>query len=366
MIALLMLTAACEGLGLGLLAAVAIRMARPMNPLQSVVDVRAWVALCVAMTSVAGVLLVHSPGLVVELIVLCLVVLVYVVLGLLIGDSVLDSGGPSRPTSHSLAEPREIADLGRRLADTSGQIAELTRELAVTSAALAESRRREQIADIARRQLVTWFSRGLHSPMNRMMGTLESEVDTADSDHAPGMLRLRSEARRLADTVGDLVHLSKVQDGSLSPAPASVSLDDLVSDAVAELGEVAAEADVRLFAGDIEPVVIAVDHREMARAVRELLTNAIRSCGPGATVSVDTRSSISDAVVSITDECGGIAERDLDSVFEAGWRGADAEDRGGLGLAIVHGIVRAHRGHVLVRNVPGGCCFEIRLPLTAT
>ncbi|MZD09983.1 two-component sensor histidine kinase, partial [Streptomyces sp. SID5785] len=34
----------------------------------------------------------------------------------------------------------------------------------------------------------------------------------------------------------------------------------------------------------------------------------------------------------------------------------------GLGLAIVRGIVEAHRGRATVRNIPGGCCFEVTLP----
>jgi signal transduction histidine kinase len=33
------------------------------------------------------------------------------------------------------------------------------------------------------------------------------------------------------------------------------------------------------------------------------------------------------------------------------------------GLAIVRGIVEAHHGRAAVRNVPGGCSFEVRLPV---
>ncbi|MGW1680144.1 ATP-binding protein [Saccharopolyspora sp. NPDC002376] len=56
--------------------------------------------------------------------------------------------------------------------------------------------------------------------------------------------------------------------------------------------------------------------------------------------------------MSVADECGGIPERDLGSVFEAG-----------PGLVIAREIVRAHDGGISVRNVPGGCLFEVRLPL---
>jgi len=73
------------------------------------------------------------------------------------------------------------------------------------------------------------------------------------------------------------------------------------------------------------------------------------------------------AVVSVEDGCGGIAEPDLARVFDLGWqsdaaRTPQAGGGAGLGLAIVRGMVEAHGGQVSVRNVPGGCRFELRLP----
>jgi signal transduction histidine kinase len=75
-------------------------------------------------------------------------------------------------------------------------------------------------------------------------------------------------------------------------------------------------------------------------------------------------------VLSVTDACGGIPEADLPHVFEVAWRGQRARTPGpdggaGLGLAIARGIVEAHDGAIDVRNVDGGCRFEVRLPLPA-
>ncbi len=53
-------------------------------------------------------------------------------------------------------------------------------------------------------------------------------------------------------------------------------------------------------------------------------------------------------------------------MFDTGWRGTAARTPpagAGLGLAIVRGIVEAHAGRADVRNVPGGCRFEVTLPL---
>ena len=72
--------------------------------------------------------------------------------------------------------------------------------------------------------------------------------------------------------------------------------------------------------------------------------------------------------LSVTDGCGGIPDDDLHRVFDTGWRGTEARTPpggAGLGLAIVRGIVEAHSGRAEVRNVAGGCRFELTLP-TAT
>jgi signal transduction histidine kinase len=69
----------------------------------------------------------------------------------------------------------------------------------------------------------------------------------------------------------------------------------------------------------------------------------------------------------VADGCGGIPEADLPFVFDLAWRGTDAcstapGSGAGLGLAIVRGVVEAHRGSVSVVNTGVGCCFEMRLP----
>jgi signal transduction histidine kinase len=79
--------------------------------------------------------------------------------------------------------------------------------------------------------------------------------------------------------------------------------------------------------------------------------------------------------VAVTDGCGGIPESDLPRVFDVAFRGAAARSPendavaptggGGLGLAIVRGLVDVHDGEVAVANTDGGCRFTVRLPAAA-
>ena len=98
-----------------------------------------------------------------------------------------------------------------------------------------------------------------------------------------------------------------------------------------------------------------------------LLANAIRHTPPGVCVHVEARPEDGDALLAVVDSCGGIPEADLPYVFDLAWTGTDArsparESGAGLGLAIVRGVVEAHRGSVRVVNTEAGCCFEMRLP----
>ena len=107
---------------------------------------------------------------------------------------------------------------------------------------------------------------------------------------------------------------------------------------------------------------------ELARALTNLVGNAIRHTPSGGTVVVTTRRAGDGRIeVGVTDGCGGIPAPDLDRVFDVGWRatperGTPDDAGAGLGLAIAKGVIEAHAGSIGVENVDGGCRFGVRLP----
>jgi signal transduction histidine kinase len=112
---------------------------------------------------------------------------------------------------------------------------------------------------------------------------------------------------------------------------------------------------------------------ELARVLRNLLSNAIRHTPPDGTVMVAAGARDGQAWLRVDDACGGIPEQDLDRVFDVAYRGntartpAAADESGaGLGLAIARGLVEAHSGRIEARNHGPGCRFEILLPLAPT
>jgi signal transduction histidine kinase len=150
-----------------------------------------------------------------------------------------------------------------------------------------------------------------------------------------------------------------------------VSLVELAHDVTGELAAHAGRRDVQLrldvSAGD-DRLAVRGNADELARAVTNLVGNAIRHTPRGGTVVVTTRRAEDGRIeVAVTDGCGGIPAPDLARVFDVGWRatperGTPDDAGAGLGLAIAKGVIEAHAGSIAVENVAGGCRFGVRLP----
>ncbi|MCH7522877.1 MAG: sensor histidine kinase [Chloroflexi bacterium] len=105
--------------------------------------------------------------------------------------------------------------------------------------------------------------------------------------------------------------------------------------------------------------------------ILNLVQNAIRHTPSDGAVSLEAREVEAAIAVSVTDNCGGIQQRDINRLFEPFYRGDPARLRdgsgAGLGLSIAKGIVEAHGGRIWVENSSrNGCRFSFTLPkLTA-
>lgn len=281
----------------------------------------------------------------------------------------------SRALSHAA---RRIAD-GERLESagrySNSELNALADELVATSAKLAESREREQRIAASRRELVAWISHDLRTPLAGIRAMAEALEDGIAPDPARYHRQMRMQVDQLSSMVDDLFELSKIDSGSLRISLEEVSLCDVVSDTVADLRPASRGRDIHVEAPLDEDLVVMADPRELSRAIGNLLMNAIQHTPEGTPISVAVGLVDDRAMVSVIDAGGGLDEADLERVFEPAWRGSTARTPSlhdgasggaGLGLAIVKGIMSAHRGEVAVRNVPGGCRFDLLLPRDAS
>ncbi|HLK72939.1 MAG TPA: HAMP domain-containing sensor histidine kinase [Streptosporangiaceae bacterium] len=251
------------------------------------------------------------------------------------------------------------------------ELAELSDGLVAAHERLAKARTRERALEASRRELVAWVSHDLRTPLaglRAMAEALEDQVVIDPREVSQYHTQIRREVDRLTLMIDDLFELSRIHAGALRLSRRMVGLEDLVAEVVASAEPVARSKGVRLTGAAVRGMPVFIDSAEMGRALRNLVTNAIRHTPSDGVVDVLAEMQGGMACVSVSDACGGIPPGDLPRVFDVAFRGESARTPGpqegaGLGLSIARGIVEAHSGQIAVRNAGPGCQFLIRLPL---
>jgi signal transduction histidine kinase len=246
----------------------------------------------------------------------------------------------------------------------------LRHQVAETGRALAEATERERALENSRRELISWVSHDLRTPLAGLRAMAESLEDGVVESPERYYKLIRADVDTLTEMVEDIFELSRIQAGSLSLSSDRISLADLVSDCVAALEPLARVHDVRLTGHTTGSALVTGDSRELNRALTNLVVNAIRHTREHGAVNIEVRAlDDAPAEVIVRDECGGIPVGDIARVFDIGFRGepsrtpnAGTPGGAGLGLAITRGIAEAHSGTVDVVNIDGGCEFVLRLP----
>jgi PAS domain S-box-containing protein len=132
-------------------------------------------------------------------------------------------------------------------------------------------------------------------------------------------------------------------------------------------------------AGEAEAMVLA-DPVQLEQVMMNLCINArdavggrgrirlaVAQCAEARGVCASCRADVVGAGVelSVADDGPGIAPEVLERMFEPFFTTKEVGQGSGMGLAMVHGIVHEHGGHVLVDTGPGGTCFRVHLPALA-
>ncbi|ROQ38570.1 histidine kinase [Frondihabitans sp. PhB188] len=252
-------------------------------------------------------------------------------------------------------------------APVANEFAALARELAASDSRLRESRDREARAESARRELVAWISHDLRTPLAGLRAMAEALQDGIVADPARYHQQMLAQVDKLGGMVDDLFQLSTIHAGALKLTVQKVRTSELLDDIVTELEPVSSARGVVLVARDVADVTLDADPDELTRAMANLIMNSVRLSPVGAEIELAVAVDGDDVVLSVSDAAGGINEADLGRVFEPGWQAGKARTPGasggaGLGLAIVEGIITAHRGRVRVQNTGAGCRFDLIVP----
>jgi signal transduction histidine kinase len=198
-------------------------------------------------------------------------------------------------------------------------------------------------------------SHELRTPLARLLIMLET-AELPGADTRAVVAQARAEVGQIGELIDDVLFLSELETGrevvSLGTTPACPVLRDVV----AEAGDRAARAGVRLVLECDDQVEIPVRPRMLRVVASNLLENALRYAGEGTTFTLAARREGDRTVLVASDDGPGVAAEDLPRLFERFYRADRARSsRGtGLGLAIVKHIAAAAGGTVEASETPGG------------
>jgi DNA-binding response OmpR family regulator/anti-sigma regulatory factor (Ser/Thr protein kinase) len=176
-------------------------------------------------------------------------------------------------------------------------------------------------------------------------------------------------ANRLGELVNQVLDLSKLEAGKMEVEPTYGSLNSFITPLLASYESLAQQRKIS-FTHDlqIDQSEHAFDHDKLEKIITNLVTNAFKFTPELGMITVNVLSDPSSVVIRVADTGKGISEEDLPYIFTPFYQSGKSEDHNlpgtGLGLALVHELVRILNGKIEVQSkVDEGTEIVVVIPL---
>ena len=271
-------------------------------------------------------------------------------------------------SGHALKPLREFSDKIeevqiQNLADSRIEESKI-KELNQLSVSYNKMLERLQDAFEVQRQFTANAAHELRTPLSLM----QVQLDLYHSTQHPGsdvdtlqMIKMVTEQNdRLSKMVKTLLDMSELQTVGRDE---QIIMDDLVDEVLEDLEPLAQEKNIKLI-GKCKDITMVGSDILIYRLVYNLVENAIKYNHSGGQVTVTAYKEQKHIYLSVADTGSGIPKELRERVFEPFFRVDKSRSRKlggvGLGLALVHEIVRVHDGSITVKSNPsGGTIFEV-------
>ena len=211
----------------------------------------------------------------------------------------------------------------------------------------------------AKEQLLLDISHELRTPVTRMKVALAMMADS------PEKKSITEDVLEMEEKITELLETARALNISVSLNYAETDLAALIRSIVRpfEIGRPAVH-----ITGLPETISLQLDAKRVSRALKNILDNAQKySPADAGAIEISVEIEVSDILIVVRDDGIGIAEEDLDFIFEPFYRADKARtpqsDGYGLGLSLAKSIIEAHGGNIAVTSAPDqGTTVRIRLP----
>ena len=260
-----------------------------------------------------------------------------------------------------------------------GPIGEGKRDLQITAAlidnegsvlVIIDDEGEKQRIDAIRRDFITNISHELKTPIQALSLNSDALLEIKDEPDKVVLFanKIKTQTIRLNDLVKEIINLSKIQDSDPLDMAHNVEISNVIAEAVDQCEVLAEARKISINLDGVQNAVVVGNREQLVMAVHNLVENAINYSSEGTNVVISSK--LDDGLIEILvkDQGLGIAEENLDRIFERFYRVDPARSRAtggtGLGLSIVKHVITNHGGEVKVWSSVGvGSTFAIRLPI---
>jgi two-component system phosphate regulon sensor histidine kinase PhoR len=289
----------------------------------------------------------------------------------------LQSAGAAREALRRLLEERESIEREITLGSNNAQHYSLRVSSVADSAhgevygivAVFTDITRHRELQRTQRDVMALVTHELKTPLTAIQGMSEllSQFEMDAARRREMHLIINDEAKRLARMIDEYLDLTRLESGARQLRLAPLRIEQLMERALLLLDPVAERAGVKLvrkLSPDLPPILGDADL--IARAVTNLVDNAIKFSPANSIVTVNARAEGSAVLIEVIDQGCGVAPEFLPHIFEKFYRvprAANADVPGaGLGLALVREVAELHNGTATVESQPGkGSIFSLYL-----
>lgn len=266
--------------------------------------------------------------------------------------------------------PLPVADEGPFLREERSLLDEVARQVGLLVHRHTAEQQRSALADQLRRserlaslgQLAAGVAHELNEPLGAILGyaQLMQKPPVLPAQAAGDLERIIGACLHAREIVRNLLLFAR----QLPPRPVATDLNRIVEEVLLFMDGMCEQARVevaRELATPLPPV--QADPGQLRQVVVNLVANAVQSMPTGGRLSLGTRADGEAVVLVVTDTGIGMAADLKARIFDPFFTTKEVGQGTGLGLAVVHGIIVAHRGQITVESEPGqGSRFEVRLP----
>ncbi|GCE16539.1 ATP-binding protein [Dictyobacter kobayashii] len=230
-----------------------------------------------------------------------------------------------------------------------------------------------QRTDELRSALLSSVSHDLRTPLTVIKAAtsslLQDDIEWGPQERRSFICSIEREADRLNHLVGNLLDMSRIENGALQPDKDWYNVNSLIADVVNRLQPMFKEREVRL-ALPSEIALVELDYLQIDQVLTNLIENALRYTPAGSPIDIGVEWEEHAVTIYVADRGPGIQKEDRERIFDKFYRvlsakptSGDTPAGSGLGLAVCKGLVEAHGGHIWVKpRNEGGVIFYVRLP----